>query len=226
MSVVTIRGQLGSGAPEIGKQVAERLNVDYIDREIIADVAKRLKQSKEGIADKEMPPGTLLGRIAETLGRGLAMSGGSTGMYAGAYVPTWEMPLDDAHYLTGLESVIKELAKSQAVVIRGRGSQFILKDYPGAIHILVVAPLELRVKRVMESSKLDEENSKKEIERFDSSRREFTKRYFHAELEDPVYYDLVINTEHLSFEDAASIVLGALPFKDKKLGKRPKTGKR
>jgi len=226
MSTITIRGQLGSGAPEIGKQIADRLHIDYIDREIIADVAKRLKLSKEGIADKEMPPGTLLGRIAEALGRGFAMSGGSADMYAGAYLPTWEMPLDDAHYLTGLESVIKELAKIQAVVIRGRGSQFILKDYPGAIHLLVVAPLELRVKRVMESLKLDEGNAKKEIERFDSSRREFTKRYFHAELEDPVYYDLVINTEYLSFDDATSIAINALSFKDKKSGKLPRTGKR
>ena len=223
MSLVTIRGQLGGGAPEIGKQIADRLNIEYIDREIIADVAERLKRSKEGMEDKEMPPGTLLGRIAEALGRGFAASG-YAGMYAGAYLPTWEMPLDDAQYLTGLESVIKKLARSQAMVIRGRGSQFILKDYPGSMHILVVAPLDLRVKSVMKSLKLDEENAEKEIERFDGSRREFTKRYFQAELEDPVYYDIVINTEHLSFDDSASIVIGALPFKDKKLGKRSKNG--
>jgi cytidylate kinase len=110
------------------------------------------------------------------------------------------------------------------VVIRGRGSQFILKDYLGAIHLLLVAPLDLRVKRVMKSQKLDEENAKEEIERFDSSRREFTKRYFNAELGDSVYYDLIINTEYLSFNDAASIVIGALPFRDKTAEKRPKTG--
>ncbi len=31
------------------------------------------------------------------------------------------------------------------------------------------------------------------------------KRYFHAELEDPGHYDLVINTEHLSFEGVNSL---------------------
>jgi cytidylate kinase len=225
MSLITIHGQLGSGAPEIGKQVADRLHIDYVDREIIADVAKRLKQSKESMAEKEIPPGTLLGRIAEALGRGFATSGYAD-MYAGAYLPAWEMPLSDVSYLTGLETVIKKLSKSQAMVMRGRGSQFILKDYPGSMHIMVVAPLDLRVKRVMKSLKLDEEKAEKEIERFDSSRREFTKRYFQAELEDSVYYDLVINTEHLSFDDSASIVISALPFKDKTTGKRPKTGKR
>ena len=65
----------------------------------------------------------------------------------------------------------------------------------------------------MESLELDEKHAEKEIERFDSSRREFTKRYFKAELENPGNYDLVINTEHLSFDSAASIIVGALPLK-------------
>jgi cytidylate kinase len=209
MSVVTIRGQMGSGAPEIGKLIAERLHFDYVDREIIAGVAKHLNLPQDSVADKEMPPGSLLGRIAEALGRGYAISA-SAQTYATSYLPTWEMPLDNTNYLLGLESVIKELAKNQAVVIRGRGSQFILKNYHGAFHLLLVAPIKLRVKRVMESLKLDQETAKKEVEHFDSSRREFTKRYFSAELEDPINYDLVINTEHLSFDDAASISIKAL----------------
>ena len=86
--------------------------------------------------------------------------------YAGAYLPTWEMPLDNTQYLVGLEFVIKKLAASSAIVIRGRGSQFILKDVPGALHVLVVAPLALRVKRVMDSSTIKEAEAKKEIRTF------------------------------------------------------------
>jgi CMP/dCMP kinase len=209
MSIVTIRGQLGSGAPEIGKLIANKLNVDYVDREIIAQVAEKLRWPKQDIADKEMPPGSLLERIAGALGRSYAFS--SAGMQ-GAYLPTWEIPLDDNQYLTGLESVIKELASSQSIVIRGRGSQFILKAYPNALHILIVAPLELRLKHVMESMSVEEETAKKEIARFDSSRHEFTRRYFKSELEDPIYYDLVINTNHFNFDVAASIVINALHF--------------
>jgi len=67
MSIVTIRGQLGSGAEEIGEKVADRLHVDYVDREIIAKVAARIQWTKEGVADKEMPAGTIMGRIAEAL---------------------------------------------------------------------------------------------------------------------------------------------------------------
>ena len=203
MSVLTIRGTLGSGAPEIGKEVAEKLNIHYIDREIIAAVAARLHRSKDIVVEKEMPPGTLSGRIAEAL----ELSGASEV----AYMPSWEIPPGDRTYLAGLETVIKELARSQAVIIRGRGSQFILKDQPGVMHILIVAPFDIRLKRVMDSMLLDEEKARKEMERFDSSRHEFTKRYFHAALEDPLNYDLVINTENITFEKATSIIINNLP---------------
>jgi cytidylate kinase len=211
MSVVTIRGPLGSGAPEIGRQLAQLLKADYVDREIIAEVAARLHREEQDVIAKEMPPSTLLGRIAEALERTLPFGVG----FEGAYLPAWQIPLNDRRYFQTLESVVRELAQSQALVIRGRGSQFILRDDPRVLHVLVVAPLELRVKRVMEDLKVDQEAARQEIARFDNSSREFIKRYFQAELEDPVFYDLVINTGYLSFSSAATIVIDALAFKDR-----------
>jgi len=210
MSLVTIRGPLGSGAPEIGRQVADRLHADYVDREIIAEVAARLHRQEQEVIAKEMPSSSLLGRIAGALEHSYGFDVG----IEGAYLPVWQIPLDDTRYLNALESVIKELARTQPLVIRGRGSQFILKDYPQALHVLVVAPLEVRVKRVMQNLNLDQQAARQEIARFDNSSREFIKRYFKAELEDPKWYDLVINTGHLSFQAAASIIADALPFKD------------
>jgi cytidylate kinase len=215
MSVVTIRGQLGSGAPEIGKLIALKLHFEYVDREIIADVAERLKRPLAEVESKEAPPATLFGRITEALAQGYAVSGAASAMSSGAYLPAWEIQLDDTRYLGELEAVIRGLASGDSIVIRGRGSQFILKDYPGAFHILVVAPLKLRLNRLMEDQNLDEHSATKEIERFDRSRREFTKRYFDAEIEDPVNYDLVVNTLHLSFERAASSIIGTLGLKER-----------
>jgi cytidylate kinase len=215
MSVVTIQGQLGSGATEVGKQVAEKLQADYVDREIIAEVAARLHRQEQEVIAKEILPSSLLGRIAEALGHSYGFGEG----FEGAYLPISEMPLDDARYLQALKSVVRELARRQPLVIRGRGSQFILKDSPGALHVLVVAPLEVRVKRLMQDRKLDQETAKLEIARSDKSLREFIKRYFKAELEDPAYYDLIINTERFSFQAAASIVVDALSFKDQAMNK-------
>ncbi len=217
MPVITIRGQLGSGAPEIGRLVADVLHIDYIDREITARVSELLDRGEQDVMAKEMPPSSILGRIAEGWEHvpPLSASPSSTDMHLSACLPNWEKPIGDTSYLAGLHSVIRQLPKGKSVVIRGRGSQFILRDIPGAFHVLVVAPLDIRVKRVMESLKVNEKNAKKEIAAFDGRRREFIKRYFRTELEDPVNYDLVINTERLDFETAASIVVNALPLKDR-----------
>ena len=58
MAVVTIRGQSGSGAPKIGRLVANKLNANYVDREIIAKVAKLLNGRKQDVIAKEIPPGS------------------------------------------------------------------------------------------------------------------------------------------------------------------------
>jgi hypothetical protein len=209
MPVITIRGQYGSEAGEIGELIAHKLGIDYVDRNIIATVAERLRRPSYTIEKKEMPPSTLLGRIAEAMSNPYIVDSD----YMGLSLPTWEMPLDDADYLSGLRHVIEELARSRSIVIRGRGSQFILKDLPGAFHLLVVTPLERRVKRVMEEQDLSEGEAGREIMRFDRGQRKFIQRYFDAAIDDPVNYDLVINTAHFSIENAAATVISVLPLK-------------
>lgn len=209
MPVITIRGQYGSWTAEIGELIARKLNIDYVDREIIAGVAERLRRPSTIVADKEMPPSTILGRIAEAMAQTAYLG---DNIYAGMYSPLYEIPLNDTNYLSGLEHVIKELAASQSIVIQGRGSQFILKDFPSAFHVLIVSPVEVRVKRVMERLKLDEEDARKEIARIDDGSREFVKRYFQADILDPINYDIVINTKHLNIESAATIIVDAIPL--------------
>ncbi len=209
MSVITIRGQFGSWANEIGELIAHKLKIDYVDREIIAGVAHKLRRPSTSIEEKEMPPSTLLGRIAEAMAKTSYMG---DSVFTGIYSPLWEIPLDDTKYLSGLEYVIKELAGGRSIVILGRGSQFILKDFPRALHVLIVSPVEVRVKSVMERLKLNEEDAKNEIVRFDDGNRVFIKKFFKADILDPINYDMVINTHHLSIEGAASIIADAVPW--------------
>ncbi len=209
MSVITIRGSLGTGAPEVGRLVARRLRIGYVDREIIREIAARLNLQEQDVLAKEVQPATLRGRIAQYLAQGYSVGDN----FEGAYLPFWQMPLDDTSYLKALTAFINELAQEQSVVIHGRGSQFILKNHPHALHVSVAAPFEFRLKRVMETIQLDEIKARQEMNRIDNSSREFMKKFFGAEMEDPVHYDLVINTAHFGFENAASLITEALHFK-------------
>lgn len=211
MPVITIRGRLGSGAPQIGRLCANTLNLEYMDREIINHIAERLDVPRQQIIAKEVLPVTLKDRIARMINEDFTGTISTSQQSLEEDVP----PLDNAQYMKGLKSVIRGLARTEAVVINGRGSQFFLKDWPGALHVLTVAPLELRIKRVMKSLDIDEEAAKEKIKRYDYNRQQFIKKYFKEELEDPLHYDLTINTHQLKLESAAALVINAVALKNR-----------
>ena len=214
MPIITIRGNLGSGAPEVGRLVAEKLHIDYVDRQIIREISQRLDLEEQDVLAKEILPTGLRGRIAEYLSQGYSVGDSAQS----AYLPFWQMPLDDASYKEALTTFVTELAQNQSFVIHGRGGQYILKNHPGALHISVVAPVEFRLKRVMQTMNLSESVAKQEMQRSDNSYREFMKKYFAAERGDLSNYDLVINTAQFGFENAASMITQALPLKKAQAG--------
>ncbi len=205
MPIVTIRGQLGSGAPEIGKGVARIIKGDYVDREILESIAQLVGHPINLVAEKEYIPIRLIQKITSVLTKAFERSGSIESAYSHA----WREPLDDAKYLDALESVIQDLALEENIVIQGRGSQFILHNNPSALHVLVIAPLEERIKRIAVSSKIDENEARRLIEDHDNSRRAFIQRFFKRDLENPDYYDLVVNTKHLKYHIAAQIIASA-----------------
>jgi cytidylate kinase len=205
MPAVTIRGQLGSGVTEIGKEVARLLPGDYVDKEIIENIAQLVDHPVDKITDLENAPNRMVQRIKAVLEGAIARSGSIESAYSRA----WREPLDNAKYLDALNSVIEDLALEGNIVIHGRGSQFILHHNPSAFHVLVVAPLPIRIQRITILSKIDEDTALKQIEEYDSARQAFIQRFFKRDIEDPEYYDLVVNTEHLTYEVAAQIIVKA-----------------
>jgi hypothetical protein len=90
MSVITIRGQMGSGAQEIGMSVALKLNISYVDREIIDKVARKLKLTKEEVAEKEMPPSEYSNAL-----RGFVHYLSGSPRIPDVGLPVWEIPLNE-----------------------------------------------------------------------------------------------------------------------------------
>jgi cytidylate kinase len=201
---------MGSGATDIGRQVARLIQGNYVDRQVIAGVADLLKRPEAQVEAKEQIPPQLLQRIVEPLRKALTRSGSIDS----AYLRTWQEPLDDAKYLDALESVVQGLALEGNIVLVGRGSQFILRNNQSVLHVLVVAPLVDRLNRVMAQLKIDEDEARRRIDEFDTSRRAFIKRFFQGELEDPEYYDLVINTKYINYDTAARLIVAAAAEKN------------
>jgi cytidylate kinase len=203
MPVVTIRGQMGSGVQDIGQEIARQLPGDYVDKEILESIAQLVGHPLDRVAEIERAPLKLVQRIKAVLEGAKARSGS----LESAYSRTWKEPLDDAKYLDALESVIQDLALEGNIVLHGRGSQFILRNNPSAFHVLIVAPLPYRIKRVMNTLRLSEEDARERIEEYDESRKAFIQRFFERDIENPEYYDLVVNTEHLDHETVGHIIV-------------------
>jgi cytidylate kinase len=209
MPVVTIRGPLGSGVSEIGKETARLFSGSYVDKEIIEEISKLVGHPAEKVEEREYTPLKLTERIKAALERSQKRSGSMESAYSRSLPEI----LDDARYLDALKSVIQDITLEGNVVIHGRGSQFILRNNPSALHVLVVAPLPLRIKRVMDELQMEEEEAQKQVEEYSKSRRDFIKRFFKKDMMDIVYYDLVVNTERLTYEIAAQIIIKALQLK-------------
>jgi cytidylate kinase len=205
MPVVTIRGQLGSGVPEISREIARLLPGDYVDKEIIESIAQLVGSPIDKVVEQERAPVRLVERIKAVLEGAQARSG----TMESAYSRTWKEPLDDAKYLDALESVIQDLALEGNIVLHGRGSQFILHNNPSALHVFVVASLPARTKKVIRDLNVGRDEALKRIEDYDRSRRSFIQKFFKRDIEDPEYYDLVVNSERLAYEVAAQLIVKA-----------------
>jgi cytidylate kinase len=209
MFVITIRGLWESGSLEIGKLVAEKLHVECLDSEIVTEIAGRLGWKDQEVGNKEKPLSSFFNRIMD------AMEGTYGYELEGTSQYDKEMAKNGYRYLNTLERVIKEQVRNRSVVIHGHGSEFILKEYPQAFHVLMITPLEVQIERVMKEANLSRENAKKEIARHDSYNREFIKKYFKADVCDLRNYDLIINTKRISLESAAMLIIkGYLSGKD------------
>jgi cytidylate kinase len=182
MAVITISRQLGSLGTTLGRQVASRLGYRLVQREIINQAAR--------IAGA---PDMALATIDEL---------GLLGIEP-------DQDRQEA-YLQAVNAVIKELAEKGDIVIVGRAGQAILADHPGALHVRVVAPLETRVRRIVQAHGVSPKAARAQIEDSDGYRAQYLQRFYGIDWQDPGLYHMVVNSGKMSLALAAELISGAL----------------
>ena len=115
--------------------------------------------------------------------------------------------LDERRYIRTITGVIEALAEGGNVVLLGRGSPVILRDRPGTLHVLAMAPPDLRVQRVALREEISVEEAKRRAHEVDRGRAAFHRKFFKVDADDPSLFDLVIHTRRLSFEAGAELVV-------------------
>jgi dephospho-CoA kinase len=194
----------GAGGARIGELVSERLGFAYVDDEIVARAAAKGGIAAEDVADEERRKSTLT-RLLQEIGRGAAAeSYGLTGP-AGLHA---EGPTPDA--VRGMiQEAIEELASRGNVVIVAHAASLALSRRSDVLRVLVTASPETRAERISESRGIGAKEAEKTIKSADAARADYLRRFYGVGSELPTHYDLVVNTDALSIEQAADLVARA-----------------
>lgn len=209
--VVTIARQCGSGGAEIGRLLAQRASLQYLDHEIIDEVARRSGVAVEQIEDQDEQTSGPLGYMLEALNTSTPFNLNYSKLLqrSAPSVPT----LTHEHaYFQLTQRVVLELASAGDAVIIGRGSQFLLRGLPRVLHVYIFAPLPRRIENVRQHFHLTRSQAIDFIQRRDSATENYLRHYYGSAGAQPELYHLLINTGLFSFETAADLIVQALPL--------------
>jgi len=94
-------------------------------------------------------------------------------------------------------------------IIVGRGAHLILGQGE-ALRVLVVAPLDVRVATVMKRDEISERDARRQIQAVEADRKAFLMKHFHTDFDDPVHFDLVVNTSLLGIANSCAAIGAAV----------------
>jgi cytidylate kinase len=169
--VLTLSRQLGAGDTGFAPTLVGRLGLRAFDRELLEQEAVRLGVTEAELVRVDEQPAGIFQRFRH----------GSL----------------NQRYFEALGKLMNELAVRGNVLMVGRGGSRFLRAFAGAVHVRLVAPPEMRVRRVMEHRWLREEAARRLIAQSDAQRRRFYYSYFGADLTSPLEYHLTVNSGRL-----------------------------
>jgi cytidylate kinase len=194
--VLTVARQHGAGGGDVVRVLSEELRLDVFDREIIRQIAESTHLSE---------------RVVSTLDE-----------TARAWLADWLEGiashdfLSSAEYRYQLMRVVGAIAHHGGAIILGHGAHLVLGEGQ-ALRVLLVAPLDTRVAAVMKRKGIGEREAQRQVQAVEAGRRAFVMQHFHADLDDPTRFDLVVNTSRLGVAGSVAVIRAAVEHGGKTL---------
>ena len=183
MTIVSISRQFGSGGRTLAEGVAKRLNLNFVDDDLVSKTAELVGIKREAIENTSSPAFKGEGFVSALVHTNLLEQ--SMGLQPSGH--------EEGKIVKIFWKLIPEFAAMGNVVFLGRGSQFILPDTNNTVKVLLVAKQEDRVKFMQEKYGLNEFEAFKAIHLGEKHRVDFLKRFTNESPNDPSLYDLAIN---------------------------------
>ena len=197
--ILTVEREYGSGAAEIARELAARLDWKLWDQLMTNQIARLLECEGKTVEEREERIDPLHQRLFKAFMRG-------------SFEGTLNAPrlkLVDAECIReAAERIVREAAEKGNAVLVGRGAAYYLRDHPGAFHIFIYAPFEEKVSRLQKAGKTEQE-AVQLVETVDIDRSAYIKQNFNLEWPARHSFHLMINST-MGEECAVEIILNAM----------------
>ncbi|MBP1684349.1 MAG: cytidylate kinase-like family protein [Deltaproteobacteria bacterium] len=213
--VVCISRTLAAGGEIVGQAVAQHLGFHYMDREIIGRAAERAKVDPSVVAAAEQRQ-PLIRRLIEAIGVAQVLAdpaGFSSGVPTESYYTPGLTPLPalPEDYRALIRETIQEIASRGQAVIVAHAASMALLGRRDVLRVFITASAETRARRLVAAGHVPTETEAAAIvAQADRERREYIRSFYKRKEELPTDYDLIVNTDVLTFEQAAHLVLNAV----------------
>ena len=203
--VITISRELGSGGRTVGRKLAEKLGVRYSDKELIHALMRKFNLTASGIeklkGEKKNWLADVIQLVAPVPKVGMLTRSDYT------HVQEFRPDLTPDDVFEAESQILREIDEHGPCVIAGRSGFFVLEERPDKIDVFITTSHEHRVARVMRKQEVSREEAERIIKKVDKARDNYVKRYTGRSRYDVRNYDLVINMDGLSEDDAVDVIL-------------------
>lgn len=189
-TLITIGRQFGSGGGYVAKAVARMLDIPFYDNELISKAAEESGFSRELFRERDERASLF------------SMS---------TFFESWRFGqpqnyMNDNTLFSIQSKVIREIADKGPAVIIGRCADYILRDLE-TLDVFVTAPLEFRIRRVMEREKMERQEAENLIRRKDRTRETYYNYFTFGSWGTAANYDLCIDSSILDIEGTAAAII-------------------
>jgi len=198
--VVCVSHSTGSHGVQVAALLASRLGYRYLDEEIVVWAAEKEGLAPDEVADAERRKSFWQRLFADVPPHVVMDAGAGYGALVGPTAERGPAPME--RYRQLIRDVIADAAEQGEVVIVAHAASVALAGRPGVLRVLVTASPDVRVAR----QEGDAKAAGRTIAESDAGRADYLKRFYGIDRELPTHYDLIVNTDTLSTEQATSIV--------------------
>jgi cytidylate kinase len=206
--VVTLSASFGAGGSVVGPQVAEQLDLPFLDRAIPVAVAEALAVPMSEVMAHDERRASGFGRLFASLARAAALPDTEFGTVpSSARVTLGDQP--EQAFRDQTERVLQQVADTQGGVILGRAGAIVLRDHEEALHVRLDGPLDARVQRAVGMEGIDEDQARKLASETDRAREGYVKHFYKCDARDARHYHLVLDSTALDLDTCVELIVAA-----------------